>query len=64
MSVKHNCKHPERSRSNYRARLTARGLAKAPTMETLETLRKRQEKRLELTGVPWPISSDEAEVAA
>jgi hypothetical protein len=64
MPAKHNCKHPERGRSNYRNRLTARGLAKAPAMEALEGLRKRQERRVELTGVPWAVSITDADTDA
>lgn len=44
MGRKHNCKHPQRSPSNYALRLAKRGLSKSPVMESLETLRKRQKK--------------------
>jgi hypothetical protein len=40
MTRKYNVKH-ERKRSNYPKRLEARGLAKAPAMTPLDTLRKR-----------------------
>lgn len=42
MSRKYNTKHPNRARSNYPARLEARGLSKAPQMPTLEYLRRHQ----------------------
>lgn len=41
MSRKHNTKH-NRSQSNYKKRLKADGLNKAPRMEDVETLRRRQ----------------------
>ena len=50
MSKKHNTKHTERQRSNYPLRLEKRGLSKAPQMEGVESLRKRQERREEETG--------------
>jgi hypothetical protein len=46
--------HPDRKRSNYPDRLRKRGLTKAPTMEDLETLRKRQQRRYDQAGSPWP----------
>ena len=42
MSRHYNTQHPERSRSHYPARLTARGLTKTPAMPTLEYLRNKQ----------------------
>ena len=42
MSRKHNTQHPERSRSRYPARLEARGLTRAPALESLDRLRGRQ----------------------
>lgn len=59
---RHYCtRHPERSRSRYPARLEARGLSKAPRMEPLEPLRRRQLARKHATGFPWRIRA--AEVA-
>jgi hypothetical protein len=49
MSRHHNTKHPERVEGGYRRRLQARGLSKAPTMEELETLQKRQTNRVRAT---------------
>lgn len=58
MSRKHNTKHPERGRSNYPARLSARGLSRTPEMEDSATLRKRQLKRIEETGYVWPLGGE------
>lgn len=45
MTRRYNAKHPDRARSHYRARLRARGYTgKAPTMEAVEVLRKKQER--------------------
>lgn len=64
MSRKHNTKHNERGTSNYPRRLKRRGLAGTPVMETVEALQKRQDKREELTGVPyWTPGSESAQVA-
>ena len=46
MSRKHNTRHPDRSVSHYGDRLTKRGLSKAPAMEPMEVLEKRQERRI------------------
>ena len=61
MSAKHNCKHPDRNKSHYPERLSKRGLSKAPQMEDVEVLRKRQERREEQTGVPWWTGKAETE---
>lgn len=54
--TKHHCtKHPTRSRSHYPERLTARGLSKAPHLEPLDLLRKRQEARVERGEPPWRV---------
>ena len=45
MSRKHHVK--KSSTSNYKQRLADRGLGKAPTMPTVESLRKRQEGKHE-----------------
>jgi len=77
MTTKYNCKHPDRGHSRdtgeagYQKRLHDRGLGKAPRMEPLEDLRKRQERRVRETctvspdhdghkcnGVPWPTSAE------
>ena len=54
MSRKDNCKHPERGRSHYPARLAKRGLSKTPEMASLSNLRSRQAARVRDTGVPYP----------
>lgn len=57
MSTKHNVNHHEafgRGPGNYRARLQARGLSKAPALAPLDKLRARQAARVEATGQPWP----------
>lgn len=74
MSHKHNIKHPGRAKSRYPLRLAKRGLSKAPVMEDLETLTKRQERRVKDTctlksehdhhdcdGQPWWTGTDHAE---
>jgi hypothetical protein len=58
MARKHNTKHPDRGRSNYPARLSARGLGKTPAMTDVETLRSRHANRIKSTGQPWPASSE------
>lgn len=64
MSKKRNTKHPDRGRSNYPNRLVKRGLSKTPSMESIETLRKRQERREEETGFPyWTARADAIEDA-
>lgn len=45
MSTRHNTKHPERGRKRPR---------KFGTLEDPDVLRKRQEKRVEEYGDPWP----------
>lgn len=70
MSRHYNTKHTERSEGGYRRRLSARGLSKAPVMEDLETLQKRQYNRVKATctigedhdhhecnGSPFPTAS-------
>jgi hypothetical protein len=42
MARKHNVKHPDRGTSNYPARLSARGLSRAPALATVDSLRRRQ----------------------
>ena len=57
MTRKHNTKHPDRGWSNYKHRLAKRGLTNTQVrMEPLEVLRRRQERRIEETGVPWVTS--------
>jgi hypothetical protein len=46
MSRHHNTKHPLRGVSHYPSRLKRRGFSKSPELESSETLRKRQEKRV------------------
>lgn len=58
MSRKYNTKHPERGRSNYPARLTARGLSKTPVMGDLDYLRNKQIRRVAEFGAPWPRMRD------
>lgn len=54
MSRKYNCKHLDRGKSNYWKRLRKRGQTPVTVrMESLETLRTRQLKRISDTGVPW-----------
>jgi hypothetical protein len=60
MPRKHNTTHPGRSRSRYPFRLSRRGLSKAPALEPVETLRKRQERRETETGVPWWSGREES----
>ena len=43
MSRKYNTKHPERGMSHYPERLARRDLSRTPEMESLSTLRKRQD---------------------
>ena len=57
MSRHHNTQHPDRARSHYPARLAARGLSKAPAMESVESLRARQEARQRRTGSPFPVAA-------
>lgn len=66
MSRKHNCpKRGRRNKSHYPERLTARGLTKAPQMESVEVLRARQERRKAQTGSLFPtIREVEEDVAA
>lgn len=55
MSTKHNTKHPDRGKSRYPARLKARGQTSASVrMEPLETLRVRQDRRVEATCTKGP----------
>jgi hypothetical protein len=42
MARKHNTKHRERGRSRYKARLTKRGLSKAPMLSDVDSLRREQ----------------------
>lgn len=58
MSRKHNTRHPERGRSRYGERLTARGLSKAPAMESAEHLERVQDARKRRTGSPFPSRFD------
>lgn len=63
MSRHYNCKHPDRgtNQPRYHRRLKARGQSPVTVrMETLEKLRERQERRVELTGFPWPTRFAEA----
>lgn len=53
MSRKHNTQHRDRGRSNYPERLANRGLTKAPTMPTVESLRSRQSRPEWLAAHPW-----------
>lgn len=64
MTTKHNCKHPDRSKSNYAARLVARGLSKSPRLEELDVLEKRQLRRELETGSPWWVPSQFGQVTA
>jgi len=59
MSRHYNARHPNRGRSHYPERLEARGLSKAPRMEPLEPLRKRQEARVERGEPPWYVRAYE-----
>jgi hypothetical protein len=64
MTKKYNTKHPDRSRSRYPLRLTARGLGKSPTLAQIEGstgLRARQTRRKDETGHPWRIWQADAE---
>jgi hypothetical protein len=60
---RHYCaRHPSRGRSHYPERLEARGLSKAPRMEPLDPLRKRQEARVERGQPPWRVwAAEDAE---
>lgn len=60
MSRHHNTRHPDRGRSNYPARLAARGLNKAPALEAVDNLRSRQERRIAQTGTPFPVAAEQA----
>lgn len=56
MTRKYNTKHPERGRSNYGKRLIKRhlkGFSKTVTMESLESLRKRQGNRNDDSRIGW-----------
>lgn len=53
MSRKYNAQHPDRGRSHYPSRLAARGLTKAPTMPSLDSLRSRQARPEWLALHPW-----------
>ena len=70
MTTKHNCKHPDRKRSNYAVRLARYGLSKSPRLEELEVLERRQNRRVIETcdldhahdvfhcdGYPWLMPS-------
>jgi hypothetical protein len=59
MSRHYNTQHPERGRSHYPDRLSARGLTKAPTMPKVEDLRKIQEARQRRTGSPFPTKVEQ-----
>lgn len=59
MSRKHNAPHPDRGRSRYGERLVRRGLSKSPVMESVESLRTRQEARMKRTGFPWNFGAEE-----
>ena len=63
MSRKFNTKHPERGRSNYPARLSARGHSKAPQMPTLDHLREVQNARIRRQGHPFPTWTELTEAA-
>ena len=71
MSTKHNTLHPDRAKSNYKNRLTKRGLSKAPALTPLDTLVRIQENRIKHTctmdhehygfncnGFPWYQGND------
>jgi hypothetical protein len=61
MSKRHCCKHPARNRSHYPERLAARGFSRAPRMEPLDLLRRRQLARTDAGLPPWRVHA--AEVA-
>jgi hypothetical protein len=52
MTRHYNTRHDLRGTGHYPARLARRGLAKTPLMESLDSLRARQERRMAATGVP------------
>lgn len=71
MPRKHNVKHPMRNKSRYPIRLSHRGLSKAPAMDDVEVLAKRQARRVvdtctlggehdrhECNGQPWWRGND------
>lgn len=63
MSRKYNTKHPDRRRSHYPERLSARGLGKSPQLMPIEGstgLRARQLRRLDETGHLWWAPKDDA----
>jgi hypothetical protein len=67
MGCKHTVNHKVRfgrGKSNYPARLARRGLSKTPRMESLETLRTRQARRVEQTGGPWKVWDEPGERVA
>ena len=60
MSRKHNTQHQDRGRSNYPARLAARGLSKAPALADVDQLRRTQQAR-EARGLPpWRTRGEAA----
>jgi hypothetical protein len=58
MSAKHNCKHVDRSRSNYPNRSGVYSHGHLAEIEGSTGLRHRQERRVELYGVPFPPMSE------
>jgi hypothetical protein len=53
LSRKFNTRHPDRGRSKYPARLSARGLSRPPSMPTVESLRRCQSSPDWLLAHPW-----------
>lgn len=71
MSRHYNTRHDDRNKSNYPERLNHRGLSKAPAMEELEVLERRQDRRvrdtctlvhehdtIDCNGFPWWQGND------
>jgi hypothetical protein len=60
MSRKHNTKHPQRNRSRYPQRLTARGISSAGVrMMDLDTLRRRAANRAKALAEGLTSEEDE-----
>ncbi len=63
MSRKYNCKHPDRGISRYIERLRRRGLSKAPRMEPLLDLKKRQKiepiPESEIVQAGWDLGGED-----
>lgn len=60
MTRPYNCKHPDRGRSNYKRRLEARGLTRAPELDDLDNLRRKQTSDYWLATHPWVRETLEA----